>query len=73
VIDEPPKNLQTTAMRKFFLFLCLFALTQPLAAQKSKPIAQPIIDMHMHVYAADERWKHKVPNPVSNQPMVATT
>ena len=29
--------------------------------------------MHMHAMAADERWKLKVPNPVTNQPMVATT
>jgi len=27
----------------------------------------------MHVYAKDERWTNKVPNPVTGQPMTATT
>lgn len=52
--------------------LVLFALTAPLKAQKEPAARQPIIDMHMHVYAADERWKLKVPNPINNQAMVAT-
>lgn len=60
-------------MRRLSFLICLLALTQPLPAQKSKSARQPIIDMHMHVYAADERWIQKVPNPANNQPMVATT
>jgi hypothetical protein len=27
----------------------------------------------MHAYAKDERWTHKVPNPLTGQPMTATT
>lgn len=37
---------------------------------KNRP---PIIDVHVHVYARDERWTHKVPNPLTGQPMTATT
>ena len=51
----------------------LLALSQSLLAQPGKPPRQPIIDMHMHVYAEDERWKLRIPNPVNGQPMAATT
>lgn len=33
----------------------------------------PIIDVHMHCYADDERWKTRVPNPITGRPMTATT
>lgn len=59
-------------MRHLSFLISLLALAQPLHAQKAKSTRQPIIDMHMHVYAADERWTLKVPNPANNQPMVAT-
>jgi len=59
-------------MKYFAVLLALLALPQQLPAQKNAPARQPIIDMHMHVCAADERWKLRVPNPVTNQPMVAT-
>lgn len=52
--------------------LIVAALAQPLHAQGKGARRQPIIDMHMHVYAADERWKLRIPNPVTNQPMTAT-
>ena len=42
-------------------------------AQTSDSNRQPIIDVHVHVYAADARWDHKVPNPVSGQELLATT
>jgi uncharacterized protein len=68
-------NLKLTRhpMRFFTFLFCLLAFAQPLPAQKVKSARQPIIDMHMHTYAADERWTLKVPNPANNQPMVATT
>ena len=61
-------------MRHLLLLASLIvpALAQPLYAQGKNARRQPIIDMHMHVYAADERWKLRIPNPVTNQPMTAT-
>ena len=31
----------------------------------------PVIDMHLHVYSADGRWKEHIPNPITGQPMTA--
>ena len=60
-------------MRYLLILASLFAaLGQLLHAAEKATSRQPIIDMHMHVYAADERWKLKIPNPISNQPMTAT-
>jgi uncharacterized protein len=42
-------------------------------AQTNEQTRPPIIDVHMHVYARDERWTHKTPNPITGQPMTATT
>ena len=33
----------------------------------------PIIDVHLHCYAADDRWKVRAPNPVTGRPVTATT
>lgn len=41
--------------------------------KKAIEIRPPIIDVHLHVYAKDGRWDHRVPNPVTGQPMAATT
>ncbi|MCI0445392.1 amidohydrolase family protein [bacterium] len=41
-------------------------------AQKNESNPLPVIDVHVHVYAKDERWVHKVPNPLTGQPMTAT-
>lgn len=61
-------------MRAVLIFASLLApvVAQSLHAEDKAPRRQPIIDMHMHVYAADERWKLRIPNPVNNQPMTAT-
>ena len=61
-------------MRPLLIFASLLVLasSEPLPGQSRTPRRQPIIDMHMHVYAEDERWKLRIPNPVSNQPMTAT-
>jgi uncharacterized protein (TIGR02246 family) len=40
--------------------------------QSKTKTRHPIIDVHVHVYAEDERWKHKAPNPVTKQPITAT-
>ncbi len=61
-------------MRRLLIFASLLApvLTQLLPAEDKTRRQHPIIDMHMHVYAADERWKLRIPNPVTNAPMTAT-
>jgi uncharacterized protein len=53
------------------LLLILFASAAP--AQENEQSRPPIIDVHVHAYAADDRWTYKVPNPHSGQPMTATT
>jgi hypothetical protein len=32
----------------------------------------PIIDVHMHAYAKDPRWDHKIGNPITGQAMTST-
>jgi hypothetical protein len=59
-----------TQILSLFL-LTIFALVAP--AQQNEKNRPPIIDVHMHAYAKDERWTHKVANPLSGQPMTATT
>ena len=53
------------------ILLTVFASAAP--AQKNEQNRPPIIDVHVHAYAKDERWTHKVPNPITGQPMTATT
>ena len=68
-----PQKGQVLLRSLMLASVTLLAASQPLCAQdKGEPRQQPIIDMHMHVYATDERWVQKVPNPVTKQPMVAT-
>jgi hypothetical protein len=53
------------------LLLCLpadQALTQSRPAQRL-----PIIDVHVHAYAKDERWTLKTPNPRTGIPLTATS
>lgn len=52
------------------ILLTLFA--QPLPQRKTQT-RLPIIDVHMHAYGQDERWTHKVANPITGQAMTATT
>jgi predicted TIM-barrel fold metal-dependent hydrolase len=53
------------------IFLTVFASAAP--AQKNEQNRPPIIDVHVHAYAKDERWTSKVPDPVTGQPITATT
>jgi predicted TIM-barrel fold metal-dependent hydrolase len=41
-------------------------------AQPSTQTRPPIIDMHMHAYATEPRWDHKVGNPITGVPLTAT-
>lgn len=54
-------------------FILLTILAPAALAQKNQQIRPPIIDVHMHAFEKDERWTHKVPNPLTGQPMTATT
>ena len=45
------------------ILLTIFASAVP--AQKNEQNRPPIIDVHVHVYAKDGRWTHKVPNPIN--------
>ena len=52
------------------LLTTLFSSAVAQTNQQSRP---PIIDVHLHAYEKDERWTQKVPNPLTGQPMTATT
>jgi len=57
------------------LVLTVIVLTSTAAAivsQEKTNSRQPIVDVHVHVYAKDDRWTQKVPNPLTGQPMTAT-
>jgi len=59
------------SMATLALLLCLAAdqaLTQSRPAQRL-----PIIDVHIHAYAKDERWTLKAPNPRTGIPLTATS
>ena len=52
--------------------IILVLLASTALAQNNTQPRQPIIDVHMHAYAKDPRWDHKVGNPITGQPMTAT-
>ena len=59
------------------ILLAAILLTSTLVRSDNPPqtnakVRPPIIDVHMHAYAKDERWNHKVSNPVTGQAMTAT-
>lgn len=49
--------------------LAVMLFTVMLSNAQTRP---PIIDVHVHAYAKDARWDHKVGNPITGQPMTAT-
>jgi uncharacterized protein len=53
--------------------LLLTGVAWPALAQKPESTRPPIVDVHVHLYAKDDRWTYRVPNPVTGQPMTATT
>ncbi len=60
-------------MEKHFLSLLFLAIVSSQVLAQHEQNRLPIIDVHMHAYAKDERWNQKIPNPLSGQAMTATT
>ena len=63
-------------MKTRILLLGLILLTRfasPAPAREDERDRLPIIDVHVHAYERDDRWAQKAPNPVTGQPMTATT
>ena len=42
------------------------------SSQTNAQTRAPVIDVHMHAYAKDARWDHKVGNPITGREMTAT-
>jgi uncharacterized protein len=55
-----------------YSLILLVLLASTVLAQNNTQPRQPIIDVHMHAYAKDPRWDHKVGNPITGQAMTAT-
>ena len=53
------------------ILIAIFATRFP--AQERQQNRLPIIDVHVHAYAKDERWNLKTPNPRTGIPLTATT
>jgi predicted TIM-barrel fold metal-dependent hydrolase len=74
--------MKALSVRQAWIILALFAsiaLGQRNALFQSNAQAQniaqtrpPVIDVHMHAYAKDERWNQKIPNPATGRAMTAT-
>lgn len=61
-------------MEKWVLSLILIAFFASISpAQEKQQNRLPIIDVHQHAYAKDERWTSKTPNPRTGIPLTATT
>lgn len=66
-------------MNKLQRLIVLAAILVTLTVFQNNALAQPnaqprppIIDVHMHAYAKDPRWDHKVGNPITGQAMTST-
>ena len=65
-----------------WILLTLFASTalaqsnspaQPNASSQSNAQTRaPVIDVHMHAFAKDPRWDHKVGNPITGREIIST-
>ena len=64
------KQIQTLIVLTAVLVTSRMVQNNALAQPNAQPRA-PIIDVHMHAYAKDPRWDHKVPNPITGQAMTA--
>ncbi len=55
--------------------LSLILVTGASAAPAREPEQQrpPIVDVHVHAYETDERWTRTTTNPITGQPLTATT
>jgi predicted TIM-barrel fold metal-dependent hydrolase len=65
------KQLQTLIVLAAILVTSRMVQNNALA-QPNAQASAPIIDVHMHAYAKDPRWDHKVRNPITEQAMTAT-
>ncbi|MEO5984325.1 MAG: amidohydrolase family protein [Ferruginibacter sp.] len=54
-------------MRLSFFLIALISFTN----SYGQAFTDSVIDMHMHVYSKDRRWKMHVPNPVTGKPLTA--
>jgi hypothetical protein len=64
-------ELSMSALRLLIIGLLLVAHVE-VFAQTSKRTPPPIIDVHLHCFSSDPRWKERTPNPVTKQPLTAT-
>ena len=55
------------------MFIALAAATAVQAAQPPQclGVSRPIIDVHAHSYAVDQRWAVRAPNPATGKPLTA--
>jgi len=58
---------------RILLLMVLITFASTASAQTNEKDRPAIVDVHVHAYAKDERWTHKVANPITGQPMTATT
>jgi hypothetical protein len=69
----PLRTSEGVMKLRIFSLILLSAFAPAAPAQSSEQSRPPIIDVHVHAYAANAAWALKVPNPRSGQPMTATT
>lgn len=51
----------------------LIIFASAVVAQQNEQDRLPIIDVHVHAYAKDNRWTIRAPNPRTGQPLTATS
>ena len=62
-------------MNKFlshYIVVAVFAATLLSQSSALAQVPQPIIDVHMHAYAKDDRWTNKIGNPATGRALTAT-
>lgn len=65
-------NKQLQGLIVLAVALVTATVVQNNALAQTNAARPPIIDVHMHAYAKDARWDHKVGNPITGQAMTAT-
>jgi len=58
---------------RIFNFVVLALFTAGASVNADSQDTSPIIDVHVHAYEKDERWRIKAPNPRTGQPLTATS
>ena len=67
------ENIEGVMKARILSLILLTGFAPAAAAQRNEQSTLPIIDVHVHAYAEDDRWALNVPNPRSGQLMTATT